>query len=193
MVFTVERPLQEQPFGQSTQRKKRHDGEGERDAVTAQTLDQHLGQSLGRKESQHQEGGAHRNAKSGDEQKRKRRQNIPDTDGRERHSILKNAVKLSKREVVPFSSEVLAVSEVAQRDNHGHDGACKQPELPPFATLVGHQERAQSLDAVVPDHRVGGQRKSQKRECLFQGVSVAGDASAGARWLKYGNLTTIRG
>ena len=118
---------------------------------------------------------------------------VPGADGREGHAVFEDAVKLAKRQVVAFASQVLAVPKVTQRHHHSHDGACKQPELPPLATLVGHQEGAQGLDAVVADHRVGGQRKSQKRECLFQGVGVAGEAYAGARWLKYVNLTTIRG
>ena len=193
VVLAVKRPLHEQPLRQTAQREKRHDGEGERHAVASQALDEHLGQGLGRKEGQHQEGRADGNAKPCDEQQRQRRQNVPSTDGREGHAVFEDAVKLAKRQVVAFAAEVLAVPEVTQRHHHRHDGACKQPELPPLATLVGHQKSAQGLDAVVADHRVGGQRKSQKRECLFQGVGVAGDAYAGARWLKYGNLTTIRG
>ena len=173
MVVSVEGVTKEEALGHPTEHHERHNGKGECNAVSPQALHQHLGQGFGREEREDQEGRAHWNAEPGDEQEHQGRQHVPDGDGRKGLVTLENAVKLPEREVISFSPEVFPVAQVAQGDDDSHDGSRKQPKLPPLASLIGHQERTQRLDAVVSDDRVGGQRKSEEGKQRFQGVQVA--------------------
>ena len=72
--------------------------------------------------------------------------------------------ELAEGEVPASAAEVLTEAHVPHGDHHGHDAACKQPQEPPGLVLVGRQESPEGLDAVVADHRVGGESKTQARQ-----------------------------